>query len=563
MVTKNRDALKTLFGNDAIPTVKNFESLIDSMLNKRDDMFFGKWRSGIGYNQGDVVLYNDRLYYFTDKAHDPKKDLSNEEKKCECTDGDCCGNNPPGSCHCWQYSKIDTNDHDWEFVFDNHQKKIGMYSMVSSGVGIGTGVGKKPEGLLHLSGESSQFVFDPTGSASPVFKIINAPFTPDEALDDDLEKNADFVSHQLAEEKVIIDSNTLGFLFRRFLPNEIDETTTALQADNILDNNCGGLSLLFVTSDNTRPLIGIGTESPQAMLDVKDSEQRQIHLNPLGKSEPELILINLDSESAANFLSTSLGGNQAVFSTDAPHGFAFKVSKQSIDFQENQVVIDGNGNVGIGTETPVNKLDARTDVGSIQFSLDESNPSINIINLRPVDDTKTPTIEGANYLTLGANNDEAIFSTDSKNGFIFKKGEINNSASDINIDDGQAIFCLQPTDFEKGLFNAIMNGSIMSQGFYIESAPERPLPPISPTDALDLIRDLNLYKFQDGTHQGVQYGFKAANVNETKQGVKKIPNSPKKYIAYHNLVGLLVATVRGLDERIKKLEFEKSPNPKK
>jgi hypothetical protein len=569
MVTKDRDALKKLFGNDAIPTAKNFEALIESMLNKRDDMFFGKWRSGIGYKKGDVVLHDDRLFYFNEKGvHEPQKDGANKDKKCDCKDGDCCGNNPPGSCPCWQALKIDNNDHDWEFIFDTSGKKvIGMYSTVSSNVGIGTTAGVKPEGLLHLSGLNSQFVFNPTGADFPTFKIINAQFG------DVNIREPDFVTHQLEESKAIIGSNTLGFLFRQFPSvlnqHETNEAASLHAPEDRVETQ--GLSLLFVTSEKSRPSVGIGTEKPKAMLDITDGEHRQILLNPVESSEPEFILINLNAENAPHFLAARVSENQAVFTTDAPDGFAFKVASQDSDEAamlekegDTKLVIDSKGNVGIGTETPVNKLDARTAAGSIQFSLDGNNPSLNIINLRPHDNPDTRDLEGANYLSIGANNEEAVFSTDSKNGFIFKKGETNNATTDINIDDGQAIFCLQPLNFEKGLFNAVMNGGVMSQGFYVESAPNKTLPEILPADALNLIRELKLYKFPDEDRPEIpQYGFKASNVSETKQGVKKIPDSDKKYIAYHNLVGILVATVKDLDERLKKLESEKPSNPKK
>jgi hypothetical protein len=59
---KGRDELKLYFSNDRQLSASYFAELIDSMLNRRDDQFHGNWQEGRTYRQGDVVIYEGRLW---------------------------------------------------------------------------------------------------------------------------------------------------------------------------------------------------------------------------------------------------------------------------------------------------------------------------------------------------------------------------------------------------------------------------------------------------------------------------------------------------------------------
>ena len=62
MGIKTRTELKQDFDSGSIPTAEMYANLIDSMLNKFDDDFYGKWRAGAQYYPGDVVIYQNSLY---------------------------------------------------------------------------------------------------------------------------------------------------------------------------------------------------------------------------------------------------------------------------------------------------------------------------------------------------------------------------------------------------------------------------------------------------------------------------------------------------------------------
>lgn len=577
MVTKDRTALKSLFQNKTVPNDKDFHALIDSMLNKRDDQFFGKWRAGMGYQKGDVVLHNDRLYVFTGKTPDTASGKASEEKDCNCQNGDCCGNNPPGkecNCPCWDELRLDVNDHDWEIIYDDAYpgNPIGMYARVYGRVGIGTKDEELPAAFLHLNddtgnGSPSQFLFNPIDMEGPAFKMTAAPFYPNEPCDDVVEQNAAFATQSLANEQLQFTTNTLGFLFRRFARPEdapADKPHHQHKPGSKPLPHSESLSLLFVTSHHNHPRVGIGTEHPRAMLDMTDGKHGQMLVNPAEKHDPELILINLDPACEQNYLAQSVGLRHAIFSTDAPGGFKFKKGVDYQEFTSNNhdddcghtlVVFDGKtGNVGIGTSHPNTRLDVRQIGGIMQASLQADNPSINIINTRPTTDSESNNMV-PNFVAVGVNNEAAVFTTDSIKGFVFRKGvDMNDPDDQIDIELGNDILRLEPDNSGNGIFNAIMDGNVAAKGFYVEAAPKQKHEDISGQRAHELLMGLSLQRFRYDDRKEWQYGFLASKVEESfRDAVKTLPNN-SKVIAYQNLVGVLVAAVRDLENRVKDLE---------
>lgn len=65
MILRNRNELKSLFKNKSHLSETHFAVLIESMLNKSDDQFHGRWKAGRLYRQGDVVIHAGALWEMT------------------------------------------------------------------------------------------------------------------------------------------------------------------------------------------------------------------------------------------------------------------------------------------------------------------------------------------------------------------------------------------------------------------------------------------------------------------------------------------------------------------
>jgi hypothetical protein len=55
---RNRNELKSLFNNNTHLSVTHFHELITSLLNKKEDKFYGVWKAGQVYQKGDVVYFD-------------------------------------------------------------------------------------------------------------------------------------------------------------------------------------------------------------------------------------------------------------------------------------------------------------------------------------------------------------------------------------------------------------------------------------------------------------------------------------------------------------------------
>ncbi|MBE9009582.1 carbohydrate-binding protein [Pseudanabaenaceae cyanobacterium LEGE 13415] len=59
---KSRLELRSLFRNKSQLSEAHFAELINSVLNKRDDRFYGMWQRGQTYRKGDIVYYDRALW---------------------------------------------------------------------------------------------------------------------------------------------------------------------------------------------------------------------------------------------------------------------------------------------------------------------------------------------------------------------------------------------------------------------------------------------------------------------------------------------------------------------
>ncbi|MCB0584417.1 MAG: tail fiber domain-containing protein [Phaeodactylibacter sp.] len=306
-------------------------------------------------------------------------------------------------------------------------------------VGIST---MEPAGMLDITDEArGQFLFNPEDKEDPVFSIIN--------LDPKCDKN--YLSSGVGEDNAVFvtDANR-GFVFRHGA--EYGEYCAHL---NI--NQGQGLMIVLRHEQTGKARVGIGTEDPQATLDVTDQEVARFQFQP---DDKEGAVATITSLADGTYFTLGLGEKpeepaeqarqaapppketpqKSVLLTNAPGGFSFNQGPAQGEYQKvpqlNQgaanVVFREDGKVGIGTENPETRLEV-TDLksGRFRFNLDDIkvNPALGIVNTRPGFRT--------NYLTLGADNDTAILITDSKYGFSFRQGSEAQDNPDNEVDISQ------------------------------------------------------------------------------------------------------------------------------
>jgi hypothetical protein len=575
---KNREALYAKFKSTAIPTQKDFEDLINSVLVKRDDQFFGKWQPGIGYQAGDVVIYNKTLYVFL-SIEEVESDTEHKAKYKDCnSDDDCCDGKTPDKCCRWKQIHVDCDDGDWRILKDKNDMAIGMYALAYGKIGIGD---SDPQGFLHLNDKAhnSQFVFNPSNDAvTPTFKMIKGLGTTADKKDDSVEDNYPYVSLNLEQHNgegvnyhATHVTNTLGFLFRRLpLPQPVDiEQARSLGEEEEPKEMISDMTLVFITSDESlRPRVGIGTDAPTAMLDAHDPDKGQVLIHPNKRTDPEILLVDLrvNTGGYTNYLASKVSGKSATFATDAPGGFEFikgadyakYIKNEGDEENETLVVFNGNGNVGIGVADPETKLEVTDNrqSGSFQFSLDPTqNPSFNIINLKPNIRAKTGSPQFPNYLAFGTDDYKSVISTDSKEGLTFRKGrDLNKQTEGINISRGDDILALRTDDDdEPSVFSALLKGYLRSKGAFIEPIPQTVDNDKEIKDALKLLNALKprTYKNED---EKERFGLFVDNVRQTlPDSCKTFPDGDEA-IGYHDLVVLLIKAVQELSDEVAKLK---------
>jgi hypothetical protein len=564
MSVKSRINLKASFKNGTVPTQQDFCDLIDSAVNKRDDHFFGLWKPGVKYCYGDVVLHEKSLYMLTLEG-----DVEDCNETVQQTDTGCeddtapqrciCSEKPPGPDNLnWCLLRLDIEDEDWHVV---HPPGGGapelMYAKVAGiKVGIGT---QEPQARLDVSDENmqGQILLDPDGEADPSIHINN--LSPDDGKT--------FMKNSVGEAVCWTTDAPIGYVFKTIpQPASVQAQQVAKSARQ------HEMWLMLVTSRNNRPAVGIGTDQPQGMLDVKAEGRGQVLVQPGDKRDPELILVNLDPACDKNYLALSVGEAYSVLTTDAERGFRFKKGQgysvfsrsQEADHGETLVSMDGNGNVGIGEEDPVAKLqvtDQRS--GDFRLSLNNPNPALTVINLRPNGQ--------ANYLALGPDNDQGIFVTDSTDGFVFRKGEkCGNKGAEENVNQGENLVRIDPKvkEGDPKRWDTLRltpthdtDGTARSYGQYVMANRNECDETGEIKDVLSVLCEIHPIKFRwnEKTRMGdigEQIGLRAHEVEEHFPQVVMKGSDGSKAIAYQNLVAVLIQAVNELTQKVEELEYK-------
>lgn len=299
-------------------------------------------------------------------------------------------------------------------------------------VGISTA---NPAAMLDITDRTKgQFLFNPEDKTDPAFTIVN--------LDPSCNKN--YLSSGVGEEySVFITDAPKGFIFK-----DGDDYGKYCALNNI---NQGDTLVVIQTGPQGVAHVGIGTETPCAMLHVTDGSKGAFIADPNSKADPVVSIVNL---AKANYLAAGVGAERAALTTDAPKGYVVRAGSElagackvpDLDQGKKLMVMLPDGKVGIGTETtdPIVRLEVTDDgeCGRFMFNLDDKkvNPALAIVNTRPTKD---------NYFTLGADNQTAVLVTDSKNGFVFKQGALmqdsnNTEFYELDVTQGDALLKLMP-----------------------------------------------------------------------------------------------------------------------
>lgn len=571
MVIKYRDDLTKLFNNSVVPEAKSFGTLINSTLVKRDDQFYGKWKPGVGYAEGDVVLHNNTFYYFVKKGN---KTEGKEIKDCNCDD---CGNTAPNldSC-CWQQVRFDLNDHDWEFIEDNNKKKTGLYAAVTGKVGIGTG--QDADAFFHINDDKKgggQLLFNPLhreGKRLPMLKMLNLSMHPKPEDGVNPPPEPAFVAQSLDEKKVIFLTDTEGYLFRqansvpRSVENREKEDDDAHEKHGHTEGGHPDASLMFVSSNHQKPRVGIGTEAPQATLDLSLAGHGQIRADAGEDNAPDITLVNKSSLNET-YLSETISTQQAALVTNAPDGFMFKTDRshaerfgkqgrQRTDSGTPMMVVQPDEimqvKVGIGTTDPQTQLEVDGKEGKIQMSLHDNNPSLNVINKT----FRNGESADGNFLAIGSTNEQqAVFATNSQNGFVFKHTH-QQGGNVPNVSRGTKFLFLKREKTNRDAFSMTMDGRIAAKGFYAAAAPDD-ASQLANHKALQHIRGLKPTYYHAPNDDERQFGFLSAEMPNGLEGlVKDFDGLGKedKAIAYHSIVALLVGAVKDLSDTVHELK---------
>ncbi len=522
-IIKDRKGLEQLFTEGSIPTQKDFKTLIDSVIVKRDDKFFGKWKSGVGYSEGDVVLYQDEekkhvsIYVFVSKK-------TAQVLKPDCNTDDDCGNDTPDKCCRWQLIHFDIGDDgDWHII-----DKDSMYAKVYGNIGIGT---ETPAAFLHINDKrkaGSQFLFNPKGEGGPPrFQMINA-------VQSEFSSGATQLEQSLNENVAQWLTNTpLGYVFKKQAINP----TVAQNARHIEGTTYEEILLLLVGYEGNRPRVGIGTDKPKTALEVVNEEQGnavQVNVDKDDNNKddkPQIILLKKIGRNQLEVIQ-SIDNQTAMWTTNAAHGYLF-------NHKNNETVVSfhANGNVGIGTSEPTAKLeivDNAGQKGKFTFEVNEAIPILQITNL----------LEGEAEvnMSLAVHIDSAVFSTDASEGYAFMHDDFEDPALSIIPDDAH--------------FYLNLDGYSRSRGVYVRPLlnDNKNLPLIGGVKILKSLTPL-IRKPEGDNHPQMGFVFKPkdAKTQLPNEIVRQFPGQTFG-IAQHNLVATLVRAVQELEERIVKLE---------
>lgn len=429
-------------------------------------------------------------------------------------------------------------------------------------------------------------------------------FLPDAATDPTLrllrprtEETQVFTSLSVGQQETVLESNTAqGFGFYQRAGN-------AEAAPLIAD-----LLLKVRQSPQTRPQVGIGTANPVARLDIRDPDEVvQVQCLPEqadGTALPAIALLQHLKDQGPTVLTTALGDRVGGWITNAEQGFVFQTpttpeqpqTEPSHSLQltgQTHLAILPSGYVGLGTETPSNRLEITSACGFGSFLF---NPDR---DLHPDQHTYPAMVirhrEPEQNLTLGTSPAHAVLATDTPGGFQFKVPHLSDPSAceptpdPLDIESGRVLVTLSPAGNGRvGVgraprdYEVDVQGIVQAIALYQDTDPAqmqnvKPLTQVL-TDVLGL-RPVTFEWKQDGGGSSAteppasepttppagdsppshnqpgnqqhnrQIGLLADQVEEIFPQVVRTASDGTKSVAYANLVPVLIQAIEDLDEQ--------------
>ncbi|MFC4873928.1 tail fiber domain-containing protein [Negadavirga shengliensis] len=426
MAIKSRIDLKEDFTNGKKLNEKQFHDLIDSMLNKRDDAFMGKWKKGTVYKTGNVVIYKQALWEVKPDAE------GNPQEICSCV--------PPGEGEEWQTLIVPQQDDDWVVDLETGV----MYAKVFDCVGIGRVFDPNedpPKAKLEIVTDGGQedgivgrFLIFPKTASSPTLSLV-------QVSSDENPFNAFFLFGVNSQEAALTSDAPAGFIFRH-------QGHAVIGEEDDLDFKDGDVMMVIepATSGSGNARVGISTKHPKAMLDVTDRNKGQFLLSPEDKEDPVFTIVNLNPGYDKNYTATGVGVDYSVFITDAPQGFLFKKGDdyglhcKNSDINQGKALMlvregpNGKPQAGIGTVDPCTMFHV-TDGENGTYLFNPENEQAPLFTM-----AKIKAGGKNNYFTSAITKDHASWITDANKGFQFYAGkEAKGACPTPNLDDGDRL----------------------------------------------------------------------------------------------------------------------------
>jgi Chaperone of endosialidase len=429
MPLRNRNELKSFFQASRKLSAADFAELIESMLNKRDDQFYGIWKAGQTYRQNDVVIYDSELWQMI-------------------AESEICSKDAPPSNQNPQWKSLTIEDDDWEVVPNDNVMWAKVFDRV--GIGIGShqdnagGQSEYPAARLDVQkvGQGRWLLF-PQGAEQTQFTLLH--YEPND------ERSYLVTGLSLAEVNLLTDA-AQGFVFRKGGALAADAKVTELKPTE-------GQVLMVIKPKQTQggaelARLGLNVADPTAMLEITDGQRGTLLFTPDEKCDPVLSIVNLDPQCQQNYIAIGVGKDEATIVSDAPSGVVFRHGQKYPKFRGEPSLDRGNQlmtirqhpdrprpQVGIGTgDRPLQAILDLQDGSETQVQIlpelpptgkatsGDSAPVISIINLQP------PTQK--TYLTSGLGSQVAGWASNAKHGFVFRQGGALSDAAPQDIDCG-------------------------------------------------------------------------------------------------------------------------------
>jgi hypothetical protein len=425
-----RSELKTRLNpaSNAVPGGADYAALINSVLNLRDDQFYGVWRPDGVYYNGAVVIHKKSFY-----ALETKPDTVFCSEKAPDQDKD-------------NWKRIEENcaDEDWFMSEDKHNKHMWANKEVQF-VGIGTA---NPQATLDVTAKGFGKIKLQPNLKDPKMEILN--------LDPACQEN-----------KLTLRVTTLAAELETDSPDGIHVIKDIKKA------GVPNVPVLYINAtEQTEPRVGIGTMHPDAHLEIQKKDVGAVKIDGGEKSDKPFIKIIKPGHS---FLKLLADETEVAIVSKSYSGLMFQ-HKVANDDVETQVTIAANGNVGIGTKLPKSKLhietaDARD--GAIKLGFCATYPVLHLIN------HKVPDRAGSYYNSFasGTTTEAAVLKTDSDKGFAFKKPgkDINEESQVCDLNDGLTLVRIYPNgtmtigDLAASDFRLDVDGLAHATGLYLNA----------------------------------------------------------------------------------------------